>query len=107
MIDQYRKLFNAQFTDKKYQEFKDDIAADFDYLPTFRLGKLLFISKDLKNQIIEGSNQVIAFIQSNNFKALTDKSLELNHNVPNEDEHTTFLAIDFGICEEDGEIIPN
>jgi hypothetical protein len=48
MIDQYRKLFNAQFTDKKYQEFKDDIAADFDYLPTFRLGKLLFISKDLK-----------------------------------------------------------
>jgi hypothetical protein len=39
MIDQYRKLFN-QFTDKKYQEFKDDIA-DFDYLPTFRLGKLL------------------------------------------------------------------
>jgi hypothetical protein len=48
MIDQYRKLFNAQFTDKKYQEFKDDIAADFDYLPTFRLGKLFFISKDLK-----------------------------------------------------------
>jgi hypothetical protein len=107
MIDQYRKLFNAQFTDKKYQEFKDDIAADFDYLPTFRLGETpFFISKDLKNQIIEGSNQVIAFIQSNNFKALTDKSLELNHNVPNEDEHTTFLAIDFGICEEDGEIIP-
>jgi hypothetical protein len=107
MIDQYRKLFNAQFTDKKYQEFKDDIAADFDYLPTFRLGETpFFISKDLKNQLIEGSNQVIAFIQSNDFKALTNKSLELNNKVPNEDEHTTFLAIDFGICEENGLIIP-
>jgi hypothetical protein len=41
MIDQYRKLFNAQFR-IKISEFKDDIAADFDYLPTFRLGKLLF-----------------------------------------------------------------
>jgi hypothetical protein len=107
MIDQYRKLFNAQFTDKKYQEFKDDIAADFDYLPTFRLGETpFFISKDLKNQLIEGSNQVIALIQSNDFKALTNKSLELNNKVPNEDEHTTFLAIDFGICEENGLIIP-
>jgi hypothetical protein len=32
--------------------------------------------------------------------------LELNTKVPNEDEHTTFLAIDFGICEEDGAVIP-
>jgi hypothetical protein len=27
MISKYRKLFNAQFTDKKYQEFKEDIAS--------------------------------------------------------------------------------
>jgi hypothetical protein len=66
------------------------------------LGKLLYIQRSKKNQIIEGSNQVIAFIQSNNFK-LTDKSLELNHNVPR-DEHTLLLAIDFGICEEDGKL---
>jgi hypothetical protein len=30
--------------------------------------------------------------------------LELNNKVPN-DDHTTFLAIDFGICEE-GAIVP-
>lgn len=107
MIPKYRKLFNEQFTDKKYQEFKDDIASDFDYEPTFRLGETpFFISKDLKKQLIEGSNEVIALIQSKDFKKLTDKSLELNHKVPNEDNHTTFLAIDFGICEEDGIIIP-
>jgi hypothetical protein len=38
MISKYRALFNAAFTEKKYQEFKDDIAADFSYMPTFRLG---------------------------------------------------------------------
>ncbi|MNF22657.1 hypothetical protein D3C84_32170 [compost metagenome] len=107
MISKYRELFNAQFTEQKYQEFKDDIASDFDYMPTFRIGETpFFISNELKNQLVEGSNEVIALIKQGDFKYLTDKSLELNIKVPNEDEHTTFLAIDFGICEEDGLVIP-
>ena len=107
MISKYRELFNAQFTEKKYQEFKDDIASDFNYLPTFRLAETpFFISRELQSQLIEGCNEVVAFIQKEDFKLLTNKSLELNIKVPNEDEHTTFLAIDFGICEEDGKIIP-
>jgi hypothetical protein len=107
MISKYRKLFNAQFTDKKYQELKDDISSDFGYEPTFRLGETpFFISNELKSQLIEGCNEVIALIQNKDFKSLTDKSLELNLKVPNEDEHSTFLAIDFGVCEEDGVIVP-
>ena len=107
MVSKYRELFNTQFTEDKYQQLKDDIASDFDYMPTFRLGETpFFISNELKNQLIEGSNEVIALIKDENFKSLTDKSLDLNNRVPNEDEHTTFLAIDFGICEEDGLVVP-
>lgn len=107
MILKYRELFNTQFTDKKYQEFKDDIASDFDYMPTFRVAETpFFISNELKAQLVEGCNEVIALIKQDDFKGLTDKALELNQKVSNEDEHTTFLAIDFGICEEDGIIIP-
>ena len=107
MISKYRELFNSQFTDKKYQEFKDDIASDFDYAPTFRIAETpFFISNELKSLILEGCADVIKLIQQKDFKQLTNKSLELNHKVPNEDEHTTFLAIDFGICEENGAIVP-
>jgi hypothetical protein len=107
MVAKYRKLFNAQFTANKYQEFKDDVASDFDFMPTFRLAETpFFISNKLKTQLMEGCNDLIAFIQKEDFKALTNKSLELNHQVPNEDDHATFLAIDFGICEEDGLSIP-
>jgi hypothetical protein len=107
MIDKYRQLFNSQFTEKKYQEFKDDIASDFDYKPTFRIGETpFFIPNSLKEQLFEGCQEVISFIQKNDFKELTNKALELNRKVPNEDNHTTFLAIDFGICEEDGKVIP-
>lgn len=107
MVTKYRQLFNEQFSIEKYREFQDDIAGDFHYMPTFRMAETpFFISKELKLQLLEGCEDVIRLIQQKDFKALTEKSLELNTKVPNEDEHTTFLAIDFGICEENGQVIP-
>ncbi|MDP2162380.1 MAG: hypothetical protein Q8K02_18005 [Flavobacterium sp.] len=107
MNPSYRKLFNEHFSTEKYEHLIDSIAADFNYKPTFRIGETpFFISNELKNQLLEGCNEVIAFIQKDGFKELTNKALELNRKVPNEDSHTTFFAIDFGICEENGELIP-
>ncbi|WP_298154715.1 hypothetical protein [Flavobacterium sp.] len=107
MIPKYRQAFNEAFSNEKYQQFQDDIASDFDYLPTFRMAETpFFISNELKAQLLEGCDDVIKLIQRDDFKQLTEKSLELNTKVPNEDEHTTFLAIDFGICEEDGKVVP-
>ena len=107
MIDQFRQQFNQAFTLEKYDLFKNDIASDFEFLPTFRMAETpFFISKELKNQLIEGCNDVVKLIQQSDFKNITNKALELNAKVPNEDNHTTFLAIDFGICEEDGKILP-
>jgi hypothetical protein len=107
MIPKYRTLFNDSFSLDKYQEFQDDIASDFNYLPTFRMAETpFFISNELKAQLLEGCNDVIKLIQQHNFKQMTQDALELNTKVPNEDQHTTFLAIDFGICEEDGRVIP-
>ena len=107
MNQKYRKLYNAQFSSEKYTNLIEAISNDFDYKPTFRIAESpFFISKDLKSQLLEGCQQVIDFIKKEDFKQITNKALELNRKVPNEDEHTTFLAIDFGICEENGKIIP-
>lgn len=103
----FRKQFNEEFSTEKYNQLIDSITADFNYKPTFRIGETpFFISNELKAQLLEGCNEVIAFIQQDNFKELTNRALELNRKVPNEDNHTTFLAIDFGICEENGKVIP-
>jgi len=107
MNSRYRNQFNQAFSVEKYNAMQDDITADFDYKVTFRIGETpFFISNGLKEQLLEGCQQVIDFIQRDDFKSLTERALELNRKVPNEDNHTTFLAIDFGICEEDGEIVP-
>jgi hypothetical protein len=107
MNTNYRNQFNQAFSEAKYNAMQDDITADFDYKVTFRIGETpFFISNELKEQLLEGCQQVIDFIQRDDFKSLTERALELNRKVPNEDHHTTFLAIDFGICEEDGQIVP-
>lgn len=107
MNPKYRQLFNDNFTVDKYDAMQADITSDFDYKVTFRIGETpFFIPNSLKEQLLEGCQEVINFIQKDNFKLLTNRALELNRKVPNEDNHTTFLAIDFGICEEDGEIVP-
>lgn len=107
MNPKYRTLFNEQFSTEKYDNFIDDVTSDFDCKVTFRIGETpFFISKELKQQLVEGCNEVIDFIKEDGFKELTNKALELNKKVPNEDNHTTFLCIDFGICEENGKIIP-
>jgi hypothetical protein len=103
----YRQQFNDQFSVTKYDALIQDITSDFDYAVTFRIGETpFFITNDLKAQLLEGCQQVIDFIQKDDFKELTNRALELNRKVPNEDNHTTFLAIDFGICEEEGAIVP-
>lgn len=107
MNSKYRKLFNDNFSVTKYNNLIQDITSDFEYEVTFRIGETpFFISNELKEQLLEGCNQVIDFIKKDDFRSITNKALELNRKVPNEDNHTTFLAIDFGICEEDGEIVP-
>ena len=107
MNSKYRQLFNDNFSEAKYNNFIEDITSDFDYKVTFRIAESpFFIPNELKQQLLEGCQQVIDFIKRDDFKALTNRALELNRKVPNEDNHTTFLAIDFGICEEDGEIVP-
>jgi hypothetical protein len=48
MISNYRKLFNAQFTEKKYQELKVISPPTLIMNPLF-VGNAFFISEDLKN----------------------------------------------------------
>lgn len=107
MIESLRKSFNAEFSTEKYQRLLKDIESDFDYAPTFRIAETpFFISEDLKNDIVIACEEVIDFITRPDFKKITQRSIDLNNAVPNEDDHTQFLAIDFGICEEDGKIVP-
>lgn len=102
-----REQFNATFSVEKYQQLLDNVAKDFNYAPTFRIAETpVFINEKLKTQLFDACNQIIDFIKKPDFKDKTNQALTYNFEVPNEDNHTNFLAVDFGICEENGEIVP-
>jgi hypothetical protein len=97
------KTIQCPFTDKKYQEFKEDITPWLCNHFSVRRNTIFFISNELKSQLIEGCNEVIALIQNKDFKALTNKSLELNHRYQMKMNTALYR---FWVCEEDGAIIP-
>ncbi|SHO62665.1 hypothetical protein [Algoriphagus zhangzhouensis] len=107
MIQPIRSIFNSHFSPETYRDFLDSVEKDFNHKPTFRIAESpFFIPKDFQSQLEEACDQVIDFIKRPDFKAITQKALDLNTSVPNEDAHTQFLAIDFGVCEENEKLIP-
>ncbi|SFO64730.1 hypothetical protein SAMN04488519_11075 [Algoriphagus ornithinivorans] len=107
MIEKFRRLFNQHFSEESYAEFLNSIDRDFDHRPTFRIAETpFFIPEEFQKQLVEASQEVIQFIKRPDFKQLTQKAIDLNVSVPNEDAHTQFLAIDFGVCMENGKLIP-
>lgn len=108
MIPEVRQQYNAQFTQQRYEDFLQDLYRQFDHVPGFRIAETpVFIPAALRTKIFEACHQIAEVIYRPDFKELTEPSLAGGNRVPNEDAHTTFLQMDFGLCEDaDGSITP-
>lgn len=109
MIPANRKAFNAQFTEEKYQNLLKDIEDTYRYKTAFKICETpAFIPKQLKERLVTACEEVTKVIDQPNFKELTDGAFfEEDMRVPNEDEHSKFIQLDFGIClDEKGELTP-
>jgi hypothetical protein len=108
MITNLRQAYNAAFTPEKYAAFLEDVYAEHQHRPIFRISETpVFIPNALKKKLIQACDEVVNVLVQPDFKQKTEKALQYVHRVPNEDAHPTFLVIDFGICEnEKGELIP-
>ncbi len=103
-----RKRFNVSFSNSKYQAFLNDVYRRYDHVPNFRIAETpVFIGHDLKKKLFEACEQITDVICRSDFKALTESSLQDSWRVPGEDQHTTFLQMDFGICRDsEGNLSP-
>ncbi len=109
MISQYRKIFNEQFSEEKYEAFLKDLYTEHNHTPPFRISETpAFIPKQLKKQLLEACDEIMEVINQPNFKELTQGAfLKPEIMVPNEDDAPKFLQFDFGIClDENGQPIP-
>jgi hypothetical protein len=108
MIANLRKAYNAAFSEARYAAFKDGITGLYDHTPAFRLSETpVFIPDDFRDKLIRACDDIVDVIVQPDFKALTEGAMKAEQRVPNEDEHPTFLVVDFGVCEgKNGELVP-
>jgi hypothetical protein len=108
MLKSARKAFNAAFTPEKYNAFTEAVHTAYNEPVTFRLGETpVFIPKSLKKQLLRGVKDICEIINQPDFKQKSEAAIPKGLNVPNEDAHTTFLQLDFGICEDEkGNLTP-
>lgn len=108
MIPEIRSEFNKDFTEKKYQGFLKDLDSKHPGDISFRVAETpVFIPKDFTKKMLEACEAIVDIIAKPDFKERTQRAIPENENVPDENDHTDFIAFDFGICEnENGDLEP-
>lgn len=109
MIHDIRQNYNTYFSEEKYTTFLKDINETFSFKVKFKIAETpIFIPKELKQKLIEACDDIMTVINKPNFKELTNGAFfDPNTIVPNEDDHSKFIQLDFGICkDENGDLVP-
>lgn len=103
-----REAYNAAFSDEIYKNMQAVIEQDFPGQLDFRVAESpVFVPLELKEKLIEACESFIDVIVADDFKAKTDRAIPTDQRVPNENAHTSFLAIDFAVCQdEQGTLLP-
>ncbi|SIQ72278.1 hypothetical protein SAMN05880574_12235 [Chryseobacterium sp. RU37D] len=107
MISKYRKQFNQEFSQEKYNRFKEILKEKSGLESAFRISESpLFLSKEFENKMLDASESIINQIKNLPAETL-QKAIPDNCRVPNDTDKPHFFTIDFGICKsENGEIEP-
>jgi hypothetical protein len=99
MVPALRKAFNDAFTKEQYEVFLADLNHPHPGAIEFRIAETpVFISKEFGDKLIDVCNAIIEVITDPGFKQLTQRSIPVQDRVPGENDHTHFIALDFGVC---------
>ncbi|PKF75757.1 hypothetical protein [Chryseobacterium sp. PMSZPI] len=107
MIPKYRKQFNQEFSEEKYQQLKDILKQKSGIEPSFRISESpMILTKAFKEKLLDTSESIISQIKGLPAETL-QKAIPENCRVPNDTDQPHFFTIDFGICKSaNGEIEP-
>ena len=103
-----RESYNEAFNDELYQKLQATIERDFPGALDFRVAESpVFVPSGFREKLIEACESFIDVIVADDFKVKTERAIPTDQRVPNENAHTSFLAIDFAVCrDEQGTLTP-
>ncbi|MEP6846862.1 MAG: hypothetical protein ABI861_12700, partial [Panacibacter sp.] len=108
MVPAMRQWFNENFTEAKYKAFLEELNAPHPGALEFRVAETpIFVDKVFTGKMLSACESIVDVITQYNFNSLTGHAIPEDIKVPGENEHSHFIAFDFGVCENaDGELEP-
>ncbi len=108
MLPSLRKKYNAEFSEKTYSAFMQELHTTYKYPIDFAVSETpLFLSKELTQKLVDASYEIVNQLQTKTFFDYSTKAIPQHLIVPNETSHPIFLQVDFAICKnENGEFFP-
>lgn len=108
MIPAIRKKFNESFTEEKYKAFLGELDAAYPGAIEFRVAETaVFVPRSFKNKLLQTCESIVDTIVDPGFRQLTKHAIPDGLEFPGENNHSHFIAFDFGVCmNEAGEYEP-
>ena len=99
MIPAIRKAYNEAFTREKYEAFLKELDAAHPGQIEFRVAETpVFIPKDFTRKMLDACESIVDIIADQKFNELTKNAIPKDLRVRGENDHSHFIAFDFGIC---------
>ena len=108
MVPAVRGSYNGSFSKEKYVAFLKDLNSIHPNTIEFRVAETpVFVSKEFTKKMLDACESIVDVIIDQGFNELTKNAIPKNIHVPGQNDHSHFIAFDFGVCINDaGEYEP-
>jgi hypothetical protein len=108
MIPRLRESYNQAFSEEKYERFLHELKSKHPGSIDFRVAETpVFVPDDFRDKMISACESIVDIITGDGFKKQSEKAIPPGDHVPGEERPCSFIAFDFGVCEDAaGELEP-
>jgi hypothetical protein len=107
MDPELRARFNADFTPDKYAALLHCVNETEKWPADFRISETpIFLTREFADEVQRAARQIVDILRTPEFARHSKDAVPPELEVPNETAHPNFLVVDFGICAENGRLLP-
>jgi hypothetical protein len=107
MDPQLRSEFNADFSAEKYHALLRCVNETEKWPADFRISETpIFLTDEFTDEVVAAAEGIVALVRTPEFVRHSATAIPPGLEVPRESAHPNFIVVDFGICTEDGRLVP-
>ena len=107
MDPQLRSQFNADFSEEKYAALLRCVNETEKWPADFRISETpIFLTNEFTDEVTRAARNLVDLTRTPQFARQAENAIPNGLAVPKESPHPNFLVVDFGICREDGRLVP-